>query len=380
MLKLVTGLPGAGKTSNELWDFLHAKEYEGRPKYATPIKGFIPTNHGVQPLDHIDKWQDLPEGSVILCDEVQRYCGTDIGREAPQWVQDFAIHRHSGKDFIFITQAPGFLHPFARKLVQPHVNYHRPYNLGRAMRYTWESVQTDPASKTARNTGQSSMVKANPEVFKLYTSTVLDTHKPKPPMKSLIILAVAALIALVGIGFAIKFVFHLMNGTESQANPVTEQAVVHASADPIPASSSFVEPSESKPVWTEETIKPRLAGQPFSAPVYDQLTAPTDFPRVAACMSSESRGTCNCYTQQATPVDVPASACQVFIRYGSFDPWLSGRKQQLATRSPAENKPQALPTSPPSSAPQRSNGASYTVVADTSPLFTKTKDAITGRP
>ena len=377
MLKLVTGLPGAGKTSNELWEFLHAKEYEGRPKYATPIKGFIPANHGVIPLDHIDQWRELPDGSVIICDEVQRFCGTDLGTNAPQWVQDFAIHRHSGKDFILITQAPGFLHPFARKLVQPHVNYHRPYNLGRCMRYSWESVQSDPASKTARNTGQSSMVITNPEVFKLYTSTVLDTHKAKPPMKSLIILAVALLIAVVGIGFAVKFIFGMQH-KESQGDPVTTAAVVHATAPAV--TKPFMQPGDpQKPVWTEETVKPRIPGQPYTAPVYDQLTTPTDFPRVAACMSSESRGTCNCYTQQATPVDVPASACQVFIKHGSFDPWLSGRKQQLAQAPAAEQRSENQARPAVASTP-RNPGASYTVVADTSPLFTKTKDAITGRP
>jgi zona occludens toxin len=375
MLKLVTGLPGAGKTSNELWDFLTAKEYEGRPKYATPIKGFIPANHGVLPLDHVDQWRELPEGSVIICDEVQRYCGTELGTNPPDWVKDLSIHRHSGKDLIFITQAPGLLHPFARKLVQPHVNYHRPYNASRVMRYSWESVQSDPASKTARNTGQSSMVKTNPKVFELYTSTVLDTHKARLPMKSLIILGIALLIAVVGIGFGVKFILGLQH-KEAQVEPVTAAAVVHASAAPV--GKPPTQPGDQKPVWTEETVKPRIPGQPYTAPVYDQLTTPTDFPRVAACMSSESRGTCNCYTQQATPVDVPASACQVFIKHGSFDPWLSGRKQQIAQAPAADSRENQVHPAVPST--PKNTGASYTVVADTSPLFTKTKDAITGRP
>lgn len=379
MLKLVTGLPGAGKTSNELWDFLNANEYEGRPKYATPIKGFIPANHGVEPLDHIDKWRELPEGSVIICDEVQRYCGTELGTNPPDWVKDLSIHRHSGKDLIFITQAPGLLHPFARKLVQPHVNYHRPYNASRVMRYSWESVQSDPASKTARNSGQSSMVKTNPKVFELYTSTVLDTHKARLPMKSLIILAVGALIAIACSFYAFKYIYGLTQTHEPVQDPVAQQAVIEASTTSVPASSGLISGPEAKPVWTEESIKPRIPGMAHTAPIYDQLTTPTDFPRVAACMSSESRGTCNCYTQQATPVDVPESACQVFIRHGSFDPWLSGRKQ-MAQAPAAEPRPKTEFQQAPSAQPQRSPGASYTVVADTSPLFTKTKDAITGRP
>ena len=47
MFKLVTGKPGDGKTSNELWEFLHAKEYKGRDKFCTPIKGFEAAKHGV---------------------------------------------------------------------------------------------------------------------------------------------------------------------------------------------------------------------------------------------------------------------------------------------------------------------------------------------
>lgn len=358
MLKLVTGLPGAGKTSNELWDFLNAKEYAGREKFCTPIKGFNAAEHGVTQIEHIDKWQDLPEGSVILCDEVQRYCGTDLGREAPQWVQDFAIHRHSGKDFILITQAPGFLHPFARKLVQPHVNYHRPYNLGRVMRYSWESVQSDPASNTARNLGQSAMVKTNAEVFKLYTSTVLDTHKARPPMKTLAILAAAVIVAVVAFFYVFKYVKHFTSEPEKQQSPAAQQAVVRAAADPV---SIPVSSGENKPVWTEANLKPRLPGNDFSAPIYDSLTTPTDFPRVAACMSSQSRGTCNCYTQQGTPIDVPQSACLIFVKNGAFDPWFTGRNQQQQTAaqetaSPAAGQPVA----------EVSHKPAFTVVADNS--------------
>lgn len=377
MLKLVTGLPGAGKTSNELWDFLHNKDYEGRPKYATPIKGFIPTNHGVLPLDHIDQWRDLPEGSVILCDEVQRYCGTELGTNPPDWVKDLSIHRHSGKDLIFLTQAPGLLHPFARKLVQPHVNYHRPYNTKRIVRYSWESVQSDPASKTARNTGQSSFVKTNPKVFEMYTSTVLDTHSRRLPMKSIIILALAALVAVVCIGMAVRFTMRMMHKDEPVPDPVTQQAVTHAAAAPI--ADELVSTSQGKPVWTAESVKPRIAGQPYTAPVYDQLTTPTDFPRVAACMSSESRGTCDCYTQQATPVDVPMSACLVFVRHGSFDPWLSGRRQQ-GQQQAVNNKSNVPDVSPAPAAVPRHQGQPFTVVAETAPVFLHTKDARTGRP
>jgi len=335
VLKLVTGQPGGGKTSNELWNFLNAPEYQGRPKYCTPVNGFEPEKHGVKPIEHISSWQELPQGSVIFCDEVQDFCGTDLGKIEPEWVKQLARHRHHGYDFIFTTQSPMFLHPFVRKLVQPHVHYAKPFGM-QIFRYQWESTQNDPLSKSAKAIGQRSRCNPNPEVFKLYTSTVLDTHKARPPYKILIIFAIFLSLAIGLTTFGFMRVKHI-----GQAEPVIEKTQTAPQSHPVTEAQTAVASSlqnagaASKPVWTEETLKPRLPGQLFSAPVYDQLTTPTDFPRVAGCMASKARNTCSCYSQQGTPLDVPRSACEVFVAVGSFDPWLSGRRQQqTAQQSP----------------------------------------------
>lgn len=374
MFKLVTGLPGDGKTSNELWDFLHGEAYKGRPKYCTPVNGFDALAHGVTEIPHIDKWQELPEGSVIFCDEIQDFCGTNLGKEAPDWVQQLARHRHSGYDFISTTQSPMFLHPFARKLVKPHVHYHRPFNL-QMCRYTWDNVQNDPTTRTAKNLGQRQLVKPNPEVFKLYTSTVLDTHKAKPPYKILIVLAFALLVAIAGAYYAFRQIQHVTSGPVA----VETAAVKQAASKPVDVFSEDIA-AKDKPVWTEKTMKPRIPGLLYTAPVYDQLTAPTDFPRVSACMSSKSRGTCNCYTQQGTAIDVPTSACYVFVQAGSFDPWLSGRKQQNTgeqfAREPAVASSGAIPAGAIDARGfDADRGAGFTVVSDNSRLERKTAKA-----
>jgi zona occludens toxin len=365
MLKLVTGAPGEGKTSNELWDFLHNPAYNGRPKYCTPVNGFEPEKHGVKPIEHISSWQELPEGSVIFCDEVQDYCGTDIPREPPEWVKQLARHRHSGKDFIFTTQSPMFLHPFARKLVKPHVHYNRPWNM-KGVRWTFESVQSDPNSKSAKALGQRAFVTPNPEVFTLYTSTVLDTHKAKPP-KKLIIMAILAIFFLIfGGGFAAYKIMHFGKDAQgklpSDTAPQEVTSVTHQ-----PAYSDVIVPpvAPDRPVWTSDSVKPRIKGQAYTAPIYDALTAPTDFPRVAACMTSKSKG-CHCYTQQATPLDVPESACEVFVKVGNFDPWLSSRRQQeqqMASKSsPKEDQPNPVAVTDQS----LKRGQQFTVVEDSS--------------
>lgn len=367
MFKLVTGLPGDGKTSNELWDFLNAPQYAGRPKYCTPINGFVAADHGVIEIPHIDAWESLPEGSAIFCDEVQDYCGTNLGKEPPEWVKQLARHRHSGYDFICTTQSPMFLHPFARKLAKPHVHYSRPFNM-KGCRYTWDGVQNDPSTRTAKNLGIRDLVTPNPKVFTLYTSTVLDTHKARPPYKMLIGLALALVVLIVATVFVFMRIKH-MTEPAPDVKALETSAVVRASADPIQLDGGNAE--ASKVVWTETTLKPRIPGNLYTAPVYDTLTAPTDFPRVAACMSSESRGSCNCYTQQGTAIDVPKSACLVFVKNGAFDPWFTGRNQQLQASNTAQ--PDAIaPHEQASRIQPRRAGDAYTVVTDTSRTERKT--------
>jgi zona occludens toxin len=332
VLKLVTGKPGDGKTSNELWAFLNAPEYKGRPKFCTPIKGFEPEKHGVIGIDHISVWQSLPEGSVIFCDEVQKYLGAFASREPPQWVQDLATHRHDGFDFILTTQDPGFIHAFPRKLCKPHVHYMRPWNM-KGVRYTWDEVQNSPASRTSKKIGVSDFVTPNPKVFELYTSTVLDTHKARPPWKVILVGIFALLLLFTGLGVAVN---QLLSMNEEPPAAVSSLGDISAGQLPV-TGGTFAPVVEAPKGWTEKTMKPSIPGMAYTAPVYSSLTAPSDFPRVAACMYAKRTG-CQCYSQQATRLDVPESACLVHVKEGSFDPWLSSRRsqQQVASAAPSE--------------------------------------------
>ncbi|WP_397378584.1 zonular occludens toxin domain-containing protein [Pseudomonas sp.] len=327
MFKLVTGKPGDGKTSNELWDFLNAKEYKGRDKFCTPIKGFDAAKHGVTEIPDVRGWRELPEGCVIFIDEVQDYLGLRSGKEVPEWIKDFAKHRHDGKDIIATTQDPMFIDPFVRKLCKPHVHYIRPWNM-KGCRYTWDSVQNDPTTKTAKKSGQSELITPNPEVFKLYTSTVLDTHKARPPWKVIIVGVLALVMMIGGISTAI---YLLANMNEAPPAALTTLQEVGDSA----ATGTYapIDPAGVPKTWTVENLKPAIAGMPHTAPIYDGLTAPSDFPRVAACIYSRRTG-CDCYSQQATPLDIPESACLAHVSDGTFDHWLSSRQQDARTPSP----------------------------------------------
>ncbi|MFS2123369.1 zonular occludens toxin domain-containing protein [Pseudomonas sp. Pseusp97] len=340
MQTLVTGKPGAGKTSNELWKFLHDKEYQGRPKFCTPIKGFDAEKHGVTEIPDLKGWRELPEGSVIFVDEVQDYLGARSGKEVPEWIREFARHRHYGMDFIFTTQSPLFLDPFVRKLCQRHIHYNRPWNMSKSSRRTWETVQNDPESKTAKRDSQASIVSANPKVFELFTSTVLDTHKPRPPWK-LIAIAVFALVMLIGGVIVAKAYLSKLEQNGDQNKP---KEIESSQVNPTPKESAGIASSVGKAVsgdgvvWSLDTMQPRIPGMPWTAPVYDQLTRPTDFPRIAGCIRFQT-GPCRCFTQQGTPISMGQQACLANIKEGMFDPWKSGRgqqAQQAAAQAPAQ--------------------------------------------
>lgn len=340
MQTLVTGKPGAGKTSNELWKFLHDKEYRGRPKFCTPIKGFDAPKYGVTEIPDLKGWRELPEGSAIFVDEVQDYLGARSGKEVPEWIREFARHRHYGMDFIFTTQSPLFLDPFVRKLCQRHVHYNRPWNMRKSSRRTWETVQNDPESKTAKKESQASVVSANPKVFELYTSTVLDTHKPRPPWK----LIIGALVAMSMLGGGVILAKHYLGNLEHSEDANKVESTSSAGVNLAPKESGGLTSGIGKSVsgdgvaWNLETVQPRIPGMPWTAPVYDQLTRPTDFPRIAGCIRFQT-GPCRCFTQQGTPISMAQQACLANIKEGMFDPWKSGRRQssqQATAQAPVQ--------------------------------------------
>lgn len=331
MLSLITGVPGAGKTSNTLWEFLQDKS--GRPKFCTPIRGFDPILHGVGELESLDHWQDLPDGSLVLVDECQQYLRPrKTGGQVPDWIAAFETHRHRGFDFWFITQNPGLIDSHVRKLVQSHVHFHRAFNTKASTRYEWEQIQPNPDLEGVKAKGLSRRVTPNSEVFKVYESTVLDTHKARLPWKWIITLGVALAVVLAVFLYMRHWAAGL--GASQGIEPAPAAAVagsggVGFAAPPALSHSSI------------EAMIPRVPGMPWTARQYDDLTQPTDFPRIAACVQSPRSG-CNCYTQQATRLDIPWHVCSNIVKQGIFDPWLAGRG---ADRPGLSNGPVSEPRS-----------------------------------
>jgi len=63
---------------------------------------------------------------------------------------------------------------------------------------------------------------------------------------------------------------------------------------------------------------PRIEGMPETAPAYDELRRPQDFPR-PSCLRRKKR--CECYSQQGTLMrDYPRELCLANVKHGYFDP------------------------------------------------------------
>lgn len=345
MIYLVTGTPGAGKTSNTLWDFLKNPDFADRPKFATLIPHFDYDNNDVTELDkaELENWRDLPKGALVLIDEADGYLPAGNGKNPPEWIREMARHRHYGIDFIIITQMASMINDFLHGLIEAHIHYHRVRGNDYTTKYRWEYLQKNPYTKTNKALGLPQKIKTDPEVFKLYRSTELNTRRKEFPWHAVIKL----LLLCSGLILAGLFTYWFLYGRhhyhdEPKAQPVPVSA---------PAVAAPVAPASAQPLQTAQPAQPETHGfsakdfvpanpvLPWTAPAYADLARPTDFPRIAMCMSSAPTmsdrvneryraGGCRCFTQQFTPVDVPQDQCQRMVNEGWFDNWATGRAQQ----------------------------------------------------
>lgn len=424
MLFLRTGLPGAGKTLNAIREI----DIEHQPDPNNPaVRLFKDPDHpdlpprtiyysGIPDVKHDrlksnwvefdtpDKWFDLPDGSVIVIDESQRIFGNEGTRARPEKITRFETHRHQGLDIHLITQHPSLLAPAVRKLVGKHINFIRPYGRNKGIfRHEYEFCIDNPEKRSYFKQAQEEKVELDPAYFGTYKSSTIHTHKPKTPafMKLIPLYAAAFILPLAIIG---GLLWWFIAGVEDEKETMRSEQVeeVHAPASsgkPLQAPAS----APSGPATAEEYIDdrtPRIATLPASAPRYDALTKPRDFPRLHCTSSTDERvvarfrkigqtaliddkeTACQCYSQQGTRIATDVAFCVDVVTNGIFDDtklqpvFASGRNPNgIVTDSrpdPAaamqRGRAAASPPQATQSSPSGSTGAEYvprvTVVSD----------------
>ncbi|MBX9753473.1 MAG: zonular occludens toxin domain-containing protein [Pseudomonadaceae bacterium] len=371
MLVFRTGLQGHGKTLNAIKEIDAKAKSEGRPVYYHNVNGLKPEKLKAQwyQFDDPHKWFELPDNSIVLIDEAQRFFGVRDPRKAvPDYCSQFETMRHDGLEVHLVTQHASFLDAHIRKLCNKHIYVLRIFGGQKLSRYEAEKY-IDVEKQTALKDASHSFVKLDSKFFGVYDSAVEHHFKFRPPGKLLIIPVLILFIA-----FMLYRAFDSFNGRDA-AKKAQELATSAASgaAGILPG---VVPPadggSKTKTLTAAEYVearKPRIPDLPSSAPIYDSLTKPKTYPRLSCMISSdpsyidrnskryrvvaagEKSYICECFTQQGTWHKTTFAFCKNSVEYGSFDAAIADRTSLSLDgtsnkRAPIAAAPQAPPEPP----------------------------------
>lgn len=163
MIYLITGANGAGKTLNTL-DIVRKKQLEeGRTVYfhGFDIKPAVAEKFGWLPFDPL-KWQDLPDGGILICDECQKeFPVRSAGSVVPGYVAALAEHRKRGFDFFMVTQHPQNIDSFVRRLIGSpgwHRHFKRVFGADMVSMLEWSAVNPNCEKSGAGSSAKVSMV------------------------------------------------------------------------------------------------------------------------------------------------------------------------------------------------------------------------------
>lgn len=355
MITLFTGAPGSGKSAACV--ALLAELAKGRTIYANGIPDLaIP--HEV--LEDPTKWYEtVPDGSIIVIDEVQRFWRPrGPGQKVPPDIAELETHRHRGLDFYIITQGPRLVDSNIRALTGRHVHLRDVGILGRYW-YEWPECADNCATgwKTAPIKKRYRLPK---HAFGLYKSASVHI-KPIRSVPWMLAVMVLALVATVGVSYK------AYSSISGKLAPAAESVKVGPVGLPSPGQHAQV-----PEVDYIDSFQPRVAGLPFTAPRYDEVTKPVTAPFPAACMSMGKR--CDCFTQQGTHLDTPHDVCLHIVKAGLFVDWQTAAasdKPPGAVPAPLQGNPGA---SPAVAMPIAVNGAPVAPVSNDGQILASMKN------
>lgn len=336
MIYLVTGNPGSGKTlytvSKLIPDLLKEKppQLDARRLVVDGIPDLAYDKHLMAPCKPDDKglltcedghglntWHEwCKPGDLLVIDEVQRYWRPrSMGAKVPDYVANLETHRHKGVDFVLITQNPMLLDQNVRRLVGRHIHVRRVFGGSRSLLYDWDGCQAD----TTRVQSATKTLWSYPKsAFSLYKSSELHIKQKQkiPPFVIVPILAIVGAIALAPT--LISSMSKATKGEHAQAPKTSPSAPAGAvpGATPPPAGA---EPALAPPASALPDFKPRIEGQPETAPAYDALRQVVNLPRIAGGACTPAR--CVCVNQQGTDARLTDQQCRDWIASPPFDPY-----------------------------------------------------------
>lgn len=341
-IQLLTGLPGHGKTLRMVSMIQDAAEKGDRPIYVAGLEGLV--DGPWTTIDDPTKWRDLPDGSLIFVDEAWKWFGhlhDARGAKTPKHVLDLAEHRHHGMDFVWTTQSPAQIYPFARTLIAEHTHVVRKLNSSACELYNWSELQEDVKSTTSRQRAAVTYWMHPKKLFGMYKSASLHTMKVRIPR-------MVWALPVVALAFA-ACVWSFVNWQRGKTQAPQSAAGLQSSALPTTTAAAFALPSSQQAQRAGNTLRqtdtlaylrPRLPAMPWTAPAYDDAKF-ADPPRIA-CVSTPV--TCTCYAYgnaQLVKWRTDEELCRIIAREGIYDPI---RRDDRGTFQPVQSAPAHHPT------------------------------------
>lgn len=295
-----------------------------------------------------------PPGAMIIIDEAQAIYpakrkdfkpenldypgGPDQAKEDERPVDIFEaydMHRHYNWDVFLCTPNISKVHADIRQSAQVAFRH---YSMGELLPWKkgkWREVEHDPENNGKAKShayGVPKEYKAVPAVFRTYQSTKTGEHQSNQGPQSIFKDKRVVAYLLVA-GTSLSIFLYLAVGKfldyQEPETPVEEsqQSPGPGGPDVVPDGDSVRTPEArpqnngrvNSPQGYAELWTPRVKGVPHSAPVYDDVYEVKDFPR-PQCIVREKNDDCRCYTQQATPLDIPEGQCREIVANGYWDP------------------------------------------------------------
>lgn len=326
MIKFITGLPGAGKSLRAVELIVQARK-EGRAVYVCGLDG-INLELGCEGIDSPNAWEQLPDGSLVVIDEAQKWWPQRRSGDPPAYIRALSEHRHHGFDFIIVTQHPAMVDKYVRTLCGEHEHVLRQFGMSAAKLVTWSECYDDPQSQSTRDRGTAKVWRYPKELFQHYKSATLHTVKARIPFRMKVIPVAALLVVALGV-YAFRTVMGMGGPAIDAGVSVGVPANVLAPGAGAPAASKRgPDMFASVDAYVHAQI-PRVPGQPWSAPIFDGRE-PAASPELY-CISSETLK-CICHTEQGTRYRIDARQCLAIVHGGgTYNPF---RAPVQSERSP----------------------------------------------
>ncbi|KAB8191354.1 zonular occludens toxin family protein [Lysobacter maris] len=326
MIFWYTGQPGHGKTLHAIDHALRFRD-QGRLVYVCNVTDFDHDKAKCLPMtpeEFIDWTNFLPDGAVALVDEAYEHGMLPKrrpGSAVPNHVQQLAKHRHRGIDFIFVCQSPAKqVDEFMHDLIEQHVHVRRRFGTPYVHLRKFDRYERNPEKGSPLSVKRTFLPK---RPRGLYKSTTMDTTERSIPWYF-----IAAPILLVLIIWQVWHRAEVLDdkftgsGSMDAAAATKEEGAQNGARATVEATD---EATSSTPTRTSDYVAwmtPRIPGQPWTAPAYDNLSVPAQSPRVF-CMASglEPDQSCSCLTEQGTRYVIELNRCLMIAKQGQYEPF-----------------------------------------------------------